>query len=396
MRKTMRKIAPKAFTALVAALAFFAAQPSAHAQLHSEIAIPPNGNNERAEVSQWIGLVKITIDYHSPNVHGGGGADRTGHIWGELVRYGFFDDGHGPSTATPWRAGANETTTITFSHDVKVEGKDLKAGTYGLFLALDKTGPWTWIFSTTSAGWGSYQYDPKDDVLRVAVTPQSAPYTEFLTYGFDDRRPASAVAFLQWENKRIPFKVEVPNIRELYLAQIRKDLLSWPGFSYQNWQAAAAFCAANKMNLDEALVWADKAIHQPFRGVGRTGREEFGTLRTKAAVLDAMNRTEEADALMDKALTLPGADVFPLFFYSDWLLNKGRKDKALQIAKINQQRHPDEPYFTYVSLANAYTALDDKPNAIKNWETALAHVPLGETSDVPAFQATLSKLKQGN
>jgi hypothetical protein len=109
-----------------------------------------------------------------------------------------------------------------------------------------------------------------------------------------------------------------------------------------------------------------------------------------------MNRTEEADALMEKAVNLPGADVFPLFFYSDWLLNKGRKDKALQIAKINQQRHPDEPYFTYVSLANAYTALDDKPNAIKNWETALAHVPLGETSDVPAFQATLSKLKQGN
>ena len=396
MRKTMRKIAPKAFVAFVVLFAFFASQPAARAQLRSEIAWPPNGNNERAEVSQWIGLVKITIDYHSPNVHGGGGADRTGHIWGELVRYGFFDDGHGPSTATPWRAGANETTTITFSHDVKVEGKDLKAGTYGLFLALDKSGPWTWIFSSTSAGWGSYQYDPKDDVLRVQVTPQSAPYTEFLTYGFDDRRPASAVAYLQWENKRIPFKVEVPNVKELYVAQMRKDLLSWPGFNYQNWQMAATYCAVNKINLEEALVWADKAIHQPFRGTGRTGREEFGTLRTKAAVLDAMNRTEEADALMEKAVNLPGADVFPLFFYSDWLLNKGRKDQALQIAKLNQQRHPDEQYFTYVGLANAYTALNDKPNAIKNWEFALAHVPLGETSDIPAFQATLSKLKQGN
>src|SRR5579864_3872440 len=96
--------------------------------------IPPNGDNERAEISQWIGLVKVTIDYHSPNVHGGGGADRTDHIWGELVDYGFTDQGFGPSHSAPWRVGANETTTMTVSHDVKVEGKDLKAGTYGLFL----------------------------------------------------------------------------------------------------------------------------------------------------------------------------------------------------------------------------------------------------------------------
>src|SRR5689334_5627436 len=94
------------------------------AQELSELPIPPNGNNQRAEVSQWIGLVKVTIDYHSPNVHGLNGKDRTGHIWGELVKYGMFDDGFGPSTAAPWRGGANETTTITVSHDVKIGGKD--------------------------------------------------------------------------------------------------------------------------------------------------------------------------------------------------------------------------------------------------------------------------------
>src|SRR5262249_32187559 len=84
----------------------------APAQVHSEMAIHPTGENERAEVAQWIGLVKVTVDYHSPNVHGGGGADRTGHIWGELVSYGFTDQGFGPSHAAPWRVGANETTTI--------------------------------------------------------------------------------------------------------------------------------------------------------------------------------------------------------------------------------------------------------------------------------------------
>src|SRR5206468_1403486 len=199
----------------------------------------------------------------APRVHRAGN-DRTGHIWGELVKYGMFDDGFGPSTATPWRAGANENTTITVSHDVKVEGKELKAGTYGLFLELAENGPWTWIFSKQSYGWGSFQYDAKNDVLRVETKPQDAPFTEFLTYGFDERQPAAATAFLQWEKKRIPLKIEVPNINELYVEQIRKDLLSWPGFNYQNWQTAAQFCADNKINLEEGLVWADKAIKEPF------------------------------------------------------------------------------------------------------------------------------------
>ncbi|HEU5217554.1 MAG TPA: DUF2911 domain-containing protein, partial [Gemmatimonadales bacterium] len=235
------------------------------AQVRSEITLPPNGNNQRAEVSQWIGLVKVTIGYHSPRVHLQGKTDRTGHIWGELVKFGFFDDGFGPSRATPWRAGANETTTITVSHDVKVEGKDLKAGTYGLFLELQPSAPWTWIFSRDSAGWGSFQYDSSRDVLRVPVTPTEAPFTEFLTYGFDNREPNAAVAYLQWENKRVPLKIDVPNVNELYVAQMHSDLLSWPGFNYQNWQAAAQFAANNGVDLDEALVWADKAISEPFR-----------------------------------------------------------------------------------------------------------------------------------
>src|SRR5215470_7799322 len=238
---------------------------SSRAQVRSEIAMPPNGDNERAQVSQWIGLVKVSIEYHSPNVHGGGGADRTGHIWGELVGYGFFDEGFGPSHATPWRVGANESTTITFSHDVQIEGHPLKAGTYALFLAVEKDAPWTWVFST-NPGWGSYQYDPKEDALRVQATPQDAPYTEFLAFNFDERKPNSATAAMQWEKKRVAFKIQVPNVNELYVAEMRKQLRAWPGFNYQNWQTAAQFCADNKVNLEEGLIWADKAINEPFRG----------------------------------------------------------------------------------------------------------------------------------
>jgi tetratricopeptide (TPR) repeat protein len=362
------------------------------AQELSEISTPPDGENQKAEVSQWIGPVKISIAYHSPRVHFKG-AERNGHIWGELVQYGFFDDGFGPSKAMPWRAGANETTTITFSHDVKVEGKDLKAGTYALFLDVEKTGSWNWIFSNSASGWGSYQYDPKNDALRIPTTPRDAPFTEYLTYGFDDRLPASAVAFLQWENKRIPFKIEVPNVNEIYVAQIRKDLQGWPGFNYVNWQNAAQFCADNKVNLEEALVWAEKAIKEPFRGTG-PGREDFSTLQTKAAVLTALGRDSEANAVMDKALHVPATEPVTIHRYAMSLLRSGKKEKAMEIFQFNFKEHPNEKFYTYVGLARGYTAMGDKEKAIKNWEIALQNVPEIQKPNRPAYEKALKELRE--
>ena len=361
----------------------------------AEIPLPPNGDAQKAEVSQWIGPVRISIAYHSPRVHRPANNDRTGHIWGDLVKYGFFDEGFGPSKATPWRAGANESTTITVSSDVKVEGQELKAGTYGLFLEIAEQGPWTWIISTQSAGWGSFQYDPKYDALRVAVAPEDAPFTEFLSYGFDDRQAASAQAFLQWEKRRIPFKIEVPNVNGLYVDQIRRNLLSWPGFNYQNWQNAAQFCADNKINLDEALIWADKAIKEPFRGAV-LGHEDFSTLGTKAAVLAAMGRTQEADKLMETAMTLPGTDAVDIYRYGMQVLGEKRNAVAMKIFETNRKQHPAEKFWTSLGLARGYTAVGDKTSAIANWELVLANAPENLAGNKPRWQAALSKLKESN
>ena len=94
----LTKIAGLVLTVLIPAFAV--------GQEKSELATPPNGDAERAEVSQWIGPVKVSIEYHSPHVHNPATNDRTGHIWGELVHYGFVDEGFGPSQNTPWRAPA--------------------------------------------------------------------------------------------------------------------------------------------------------------------------------------------------------------------------------------------------------------------------------------------------
>ena len=358
----------------------------------SELPLPAGGNgvSQRCEVSQWIGPVKVTVGYHSPSVHGLG-SDRTGHIWGELIPWGMFDEGFGPSKETPWRAGANETTTITFSHDVRVEGKDVRAGTYALFLELAEKGPWTWIFSSHT-GWGSFQYDPRNDVLRVPSEPSDAPFTEYLTYGFDDRKEESAIAYLQWEKKRVGLKIEVPDVWNIYVGEMRKNLESWPGFDYRNWQTAAQLCASHKVNLEEALVWADRAIHEPFRGAV-VGVENFSTIETKAAVLDALGRGAEADGLMKRALELPGTTTFEIYLYGSRSLAAGKKETAMEAFRLNRKRHPEEKYWTFLGLARGYTAIGDRANAVKSWETVIANLPEAQKGSLPAIRRAYEKAK---
>src|SRR5690349_6823066 len=100
-----------------------------------DITLPPSGDNQRATVTQHIGPVVVSIDYSSPDVHAPNGDDRRGKIWGtDVAHYGFIDEAFGTCTECPWRAGANENTVFTTSHDVKIEGQTLPAGSYGLSL----------------------------------------------------------------------------------------------------------------------------------------------------------------------------------------------------------------------------------------------------------------------
>jgi tetratricopeptide (TPR) repeat protein len=375
----MKRILSILFT--IAAFSWAAAQ---------SITLPPSGDNQKAKIIQWIGPVSVSILYNSPDVTGPDGKSRKDHIWGEVVHYGFIDQGFGSSKAAPWRAGANENTVITFSHDVKINGKDLKAGSYGLFLATAKEGAWTWIFSKNTGSWGSYFYSEQEDALRVEATPTEASYSEYLTYGFDNRKGNSATAYLQWENKKIGFDIGVPNVNELYLATMRNELRSSPGFDSRNFSTAAQFCATNKFNLEEALVWADKAM-DPNLG----GREDFNTLQIKSQVLIAMGKDAEANAVMDKAIKIPGTPVGQIHQFGRSLLGQGQKEKAMEVFQYNFKTHPEEKFTTYVGLARGYTAIGDKKNAIKNWEIAIKNVPENQKNFLNVYQEELKKLKEG-
>src|SRR5687767_8860061 len=167
------------------------------------ISTPPSGDNQKSSVSQNIGLVKVTIDYNSPDVHSPTGEDRRGKIWGQLVHYGMKDEDFGTCTECPWRAGSNENTVFTVSHDVKVEGQPLKAGRYGLFMIPAKDADWTLIFSNNSTSWGHYFYNAAEDALRVKVKPSKAEYNEWLTYEFTDRKADRATVALKWEDLQV-------------------------------------------------------------------------------------------------------------------------------------------------------------------------------------------------
>jgi hypothetical protein len=346
---------------------------------NAQLTTPPGGGNKKAWTGERIGITDVTINYDRPAVKG-----RDGKIWGELVHYGYKDLGYGTSKAAPWRAGANENTTIEFSTPVKIEGKELPAGKYGFFVDVEKDNC-TLIFSKRNTSWGSFFYDPNEDALRVTVKQQPTDRSqEWLKYEFSDQTNNSAIVSLVWEKWRIPFKVETDLVKE-QLNVFRRELTSEKSERKENYLQAAKFAADNNTNLDEALVWAEQAISAPF-----VGEANFQTLSTKAEVLRRLNKTQEADDLMKKAM--PMATMQQLHAYGRALLQQKKNKEALDVFKTNFDKYPTQ-FTTMVGLARGYSANADYTNALKYAEMAL---PLAPNEVNKTFlNDSIKKLKEG-
>jgi hypothetical protein len=128
--------------------------------------------------------------------------------------------GFGTAKESPWRAGADENTIITFSHDATVEGKPIKVGIYGLHIEVKENGGVTIIFSSNSNSWGSCFHEPSEDVLRVDVTSTTISHEEFLTFDFVEVEPNTTTLALQWEKKEIPFTIEI-DVTNIVMTDIR-------------------------------------------------------------------------------------------------------------------------------------------------------------------------------
>lgn len=318
----------------------------------------PRGS-QHATVTQRVGTSDITINYSRPSVKGR-------EIWGKLVPYGMTNLGFGTATASPWRAGADENTTITFSHDAKVEGKDIKAGTYGLHIEVKEGDKATIILSHDINSWGSYFYDPANDALRADINTNEVAHKELLTYEFNSLTPTTAVASLVWEKKEFPFTVEF-DVTEIVLTEFRDKSQGQLGFARQNWEQAAGFSLNNGGDLNEALGWIDGAIDGNFYS-----QKTFNNLALKGQILKKMGKTEEYTALMDEAAEIANMNQLNALGYQ--MMNAKDYETALKFFKLNVKNNPKNAN-VHDSLGECYKTMGDKKNAIKYLKKSLSLDP---------------------
>ena len=140
-----------------------------------------------ASVTQKVGNVTISINYSQPSVKG-----RT------------IGDDLEPMDGKVWRTGANEATIFEVDKDVKVEGKVLPAGKYGLFTLVNGD-EWTIIFNKMWDQWGAFGYKEADDALRVSVKAGKAdPFAEKFTITISE----TGTVTLLWGDRRVEFGVK--------------------------------------------------------------------------------------------------------------------------------------------------------------------------------------------
>lgn len=298
--------------------------------------------SQAATVTQRIGLTDLTVTYHRPAVRGR-------KIWGGLVPLGDV-----------WRAGANENTVLTISSPAKVGGVPVEAGRYGLHM-IANAGEWTVILNRDADAWGSFFYDQARDAARFTVRPAETTPQEYLSYSFDDPEENRVTLTLRWEKVAVPIPIEV-DTASVVTASLERQLRGLPGFYWQSYATAAAWCARHNTNLDRALVWADRAM-----GMTRN----FATLRAKAAVLERKGQTEESKTLLAEALRMATEPEMNAYGYE--LLGAGEFDEAIAIFRENIKRHP-ESWNTYDSLGEALAAKGQTAEAIEQYQKALSMV----------------------
>jgi hypothetical protein len=237
--------------------------------------------SQGASVKQTIGLNDVTITYSRPGVKGR-------KIWGGLVPY-----------SNVWRTGANAATTIQFTDDVLVEGQPLPAGTYSLH-TIPGEKEWTLIFNKDANQWGSYSYDAAKDAVRVKVTPMAGPPQEWMQFRFEDPSINSARVVLAWENLQVPFTIKnATDTNTKVVGMLRDSVAKAKPDEWQVYYRAGNYLVQNKIYMDDAAAWLDKAI-----AISPTPQTHYA----KARYFDAAGKTKEAIAELDKALAAAKPD----------------------------------------------------------------------------------------
>ncbi len=221
------------------------------------------------EVTQEVGLTEVKLSYSRPSAKGR-------KIFGDLVPFGEI-----------WRTGANASTKLTFSEDVKIAGNDLKAGTYALY-TIPGEKEWTIIIhgNTRHRSIAGDVYKPEEDVFRFKVKPtRTSGSVETFTIGFTDITSKSAKLMIAWENTEIKFPLEF-DVDARINEQIKALAASPEGMSHQNLFLAAEYYFHNEKDLSKADGWIVEAMNKSPKNA------RYGLLR--ARILDKAGKRTEA------------------------------------------------------------------------------------------------------
>ncbi len=280
------------------------AAPYASAQQAPQIRLPRP--SQKASVMQTIGVTDVTITYSRPPVKGRTiFADAPPTMAARAKGEATLDNQNERQKGEPivpydhvWRAGANEATMFVVTDDVLINGQLLKAGTYSLHTVPGKD-EWTIIFNNDAGQWGSFTYDEKKDALRVKTKPQTVSESqEWLMYSFDPLTDNSAQVNIRWEKVRVPFTVEVKDVRAATLAKARATVAAAKPDDWRTPLQAANYALQNK-DAEEGMSWLEQSIKV---------KETFQNLSAKAVALFNAGRKDEAFALADQAIAKGKAD----------------------------------------------------------------------------------------
>lgn len=229
-----------------------------------------------ASIKHTIGVTEVTVDYSAPGV-------KKRQVWGKLVPYGQV-----------WRAGANEATTIQFSTNVQVAQEKVPAGIYSLFVLPTDSVHFQLILNKQSTLWGTEDYDPKEDLIRVPMRSQPVPFHETLQYSISDVQPNSARLNLTWERKQLSVPIQVET-HALTMKAMKDSLASAQPTDWSAYAKAVNYLITQNTDHQTALEWINKSI---------SIEENFYNTWLKARLLAQKNEFEAAWELSKKAQQL--------------------------------------------------------------------------------------------
>ena len=229
------------------------------------------------KIEQKVGLTDVTLEYSRPSM-------KERKIFGDLVPYGKM-----------WRAGANKNTIITFSDNVIIDGNELNAGSYAIFISPNKE-TWDVVFYSDTENWGTPQeWDESKVAAKVSAKIYEMPMAvETWTIGFDDLSNSSANIGFIWEKTYAAVTFTVPT-QKAVVASIKKTMAG-EEVTANDYYSAAVYYLSEKLDLESAMTWIDKAVEMT------KDKPRFWFLRQQSLIHAANGDKKGAIAAAKKSL----------------------------------------------------------------------------------------------